>query len=593
MVDELRAEDAMESQNNQEVQETQAQNSEPEETMEEMMQQFDVMGDFHRGKIVEGTVVDTREDGWLVDVGYKCEGFLPRKEWTHRVLVEETPEPENGAKVTVQITNMTQGEEAQLGLSRWRCEFDERWNKLEEELEKSEMIPVNGIRKVKGGLIVSAFGIEGFIPISHLAEEGRGVNPGRLLEQTFPVKLIEKDRRKRRLVFSRRSLIEEEMNELRNAFYEQVHEGDVLEGDVSSITSFGVFVNLGAMEGLVHITELSWQRNAKAKDLVAKGDHIKVKVIGIDKDSNRISLSLKQTLTDPWDTVSERWQPGVTTEGTVTNLTEFGAFVEIEPGIEGLIHIGDLSWTRIKHPKEVLKKGQKIEVSILEVDTDRKRISLGYKQLNDPWKGVTEKYGKDQEIPVKVVRLADFGAFVELEEGIEGLIHISQLSQQRVENPREVLTEGQEVTARVLEVNPTERRIRLSLRPLGEEPVKRARDNEEGHAEKRDRDDRPRRRRDPKKEERQGSQLPQEEANVTIGDFLKQASAEAEAEAPKVEEPVKEEAPAEEAPVEEKPKAKRATKAKAKQEEAAEPEAEAPAEESAEPVAEENAPTEE
>ena len=302
MVDELHNEDVIETQ-------------EKEETMEEMMQQYDVMGDFHRGKVVEGTIVDTQEDGWLVDVGYKCEGFLPRKEWTHRVLVEETPEPQNGDKVRVQITNINQGEDAQLGLSRWRCEFDERWNKLEEEAENNETINVKGLRKVKGGLIVNCCGIEGFIPISHLTQEGRG---------------------KRRLVFSRRSLIEEELSKTRQAFYEQVHEGDVLEGDVSSITSFGVFVNLGAMEGLVHISELAWQRNAKAKDIVAKGDHVKVKVIGIDTENNRVSLSIRQTLDDPWNTVAERWTPGKTTEGTVTNLTDFGAFVEIEPGVEGV-----------------------------------------------------------------------------------------------------------------------------------------------------------------------------------------------------------------------------------------------------------------
>lgn len=526
MVDELHKEDGIET----------PETEEKEVTMEEAMQQYDAMGDFHRGKVVEGTVVDTKEDGWLVDVGFKCEGFLPKKEWSHKVLVEETPEPQNGDKVRVQVTNINQGEEAQLSLSRWRCEFDERWNKLEEEAEKNETIMVKGLRKVKGGLIVSCCGIEGFIPISHLTQEGHGVNPGKLLDQEFPVKLIEKDRRKRRLVFSRRSLIEEEMQGVRQAFYEQVHEGDVLEGDVSSITSFGVFVNLGAMEGLVHISELSWQRNAKAKDLVAKGDHVKVKVIGIDKENNRISLSIRQTLDDPWTTVAERWTPGKVTEGTVTNLTEFGAFVEIEPGVEGLIHIGDLSWTRIKHPKEVLKKGQKVEVSILEVDTDRKRISLGYKQLNDPWKDAAEKYQKGMEVPVKVVRIADFGAFVELEEGVEGLIHISQLSTQRVENPKEVLTEGQEVTARVLEVNPTERRIRLSLRPAQEEHARRApreegapannapREPRSSQPQQDRREERPRRRRpdgDRRRSESSNSQLPQEEMNFSIGDMLK------------------------------------------------------------------------
>ncbi|MEG1502204.1 MAG: S1 RNA-binding domain-containing protein [Synergistaceae bacterium] len=510
MVDELLKEDGIETQ---------------EETMEEMMQKFDVMGDFHRGKIIEGIIVDTREDGWLVDVGYKCEGFLPRKEWSHKVLLEDESEPTNGTKVKVQITNISQGEEAQLNLSRWRCEFDDRWNQLEEELAKNETVTIKGLRKVKGGLIVSCCGLEGFIPVSHLTEDGRTVNAGQLLDQSFQAKLIEKDRRKRRLVFSRRSIMEAELAELRNSFYEQVNVGDVLEGDVSSITSFGVFVNLGAMEGLVHISELSWQRNAKAKDIIAKGDHIQVKVIAIDKDKNKVSLSLKQTQEDPWNSVSERWEPGKKTEGVVTNLTDFGAFVEIEPGVEGLIHIGDLSWTRIKDPKEILKKGQKVEVSVIEVNTERKRISLGYKQLNDPWKDVADRYIKDAEVTVKVVRIADFGVFVELEQGVEGLIHISQLSQQRVEHPKEVLSEGQEITARVLEVNPSERRIRLTLRAKNEEPVKRTpKENSEvsknESANKRT-DDRPKRRRqDTERKKNETNQFPQEEANVTIGDFL-------------------------------------------------------------------------
>lgn len=500
---------------------------EPIETMEEMMQHIDDLGDFRRGKVVEGTIVDTRDDGWLVDVGYKCEGFLPRKEWSHRVLVEETEEPGDGAKVQVQITNIGQGEDAQLSLSRWRCEFDERWNKIEEDLADTDRIEVKGLRKVKGGLIVNCDGIEGFVPISHLGEEGRGVNPATLVEETFPVKLLEKDRRKRRLVFSRRSILEEEKAALREAFYAQVNEGDELEGVITSITTFGVFVNLGAMEGLVHVSELSWQRNVKPKDVATKGETVRVKVIGIDQERNRVSLSIKQTIPDPWDTVSERWSQGMIAEGTVTNLTDFGAFVEIEPGIEGLVHIGDLSWTRIKHPKEVLKRGEKVEVSVLNVDQDRKRISLGYKQLNDPWKNVSDKYERDQEVPVKVVRIADFGAFVEIEEGIEGLIHISQLSRERVEHPKDVLTEGQEVTARILEVNPTERRIRLSLRPAGEEYARRRpRDGEEQGGNRNFSEERPRRRRSEggrRDFARQNPQLPQEEVNVTIGDLLQHA----------------------------------------------------------------------
>ncbi len=280
---------------------------------------------------------------------------------------------------------------------------------------------MRGLRKVKGGLIVDCCGIEGFIPISHLAEEGRGVNPGRFVDEIFEVKLLEKDRKKRRLVFSRRSVLEEEMNYQRDGFYSQVEEGAVLEGTISSITSFGVFVSLGPVEGLVHISELSWQRNAKPKEIVKKGDSVKVKVIGIDRENNRISLSMKQVQADPWETVGERWGKDVLTTGVVTNLTDFGAFVEIEPGIEGLIHIGDLSWTRIKHPKEVLRKGETVDVRILDVDCERKRISLGYKQLHDPWNGVGERYAAGQDVEVKVVRLAEFGAFVELEKGVEGL----------------------------------------------------------------------------------------------------------------------------------------------------------------------------
>ncbi|MDR1966658.1 MAG: S1 RNA-binding domain-containing protein, partial [Synergistaceae bacterium] len=437
-----------------------------EETMESLMEQIGGLDDIHRGKMVEGVIVDSRDDGWLVDVGFKCEGFLPQKEWTHPVLVESAQEPALGRHVRVQVTNISQGEEAQLTLSRWRCEFDERWNRLEAELAKNDIVEVRGLRKVKGGLIVDCFELEGFIPISHLAEEGRGVNPGRLVDQTFPAKVIEHDRRKRRFVLSRRSILEEELGVEREKFYDSVHEGDVLEGEVSSITNFGVFVNLGAIEGLIHITELAWQRNAKAKDIVSKGDVVKVKVIGIDREKNRVSLSMRQTLPDPWESVGENWPKDTETEGTVTNLTDFGAFVEIEPGVEGLIHIGDLSWSRIKHPKEVLKRGQKVRVVVLDADTEHKRISLGFKQLNDPWRDIESRFAKDRDVPVKVIRLADFGAFVELEPGVEGLIHISQLSRARVEKPGDVLTVGQEVTARIMEVDPSTRRIRLSLKPL-------------------------------------------------------------------------------------------------------------------------------
>jgi small subunit ribosomal protein S1 len=476
------------------------------ESMESMLQNYEVE-EIHKGKVVKGTIVESNDDGWLVDVGYKCEGFLPSHEWTHRVLVEQSEKPSTGDEVEVQVINIRRGEESQLIVSRWRCEFDRRWSKLEELAASGEPLSVRGLRKVKGGLMVDCCSLEGFVPISHLAEEGRGVNPARFVEDVFDVKLLEKDKRKRRLVLSRRALLEEDLSSLREKFYESTAEGDVLEGTVSSITSFGAFVNIGCIDGLIHISELSWKRNAKPKDVLKKGDHVNVKVIGIDKENNRISLSLRQTQPDPWTLVNEKMKAGDQLEGVVTNVTDFGAFVEVMDGIEGLVHIGDMSWSRIKHPREVLKKGQKVDVVVLEVDGEKKRISLGYKQLHDPWKGIAEKYARGNDIQVKVVRLADFGAFVEVEQGVEGLIHISQLSTKRVETPKEVLEEGQEVTARVIEVNPSERRMRLSISALQEEEIRKKRDTD--------------RKRRPAPAQKQKPVSIEEDTSITIGDVLK------------------------------------------------------------------------
>ena len=488
---------------------------EPQETMESILEQYGEVEEIHRGKVVAGTVVNEVDGGWLVDVGYKCEGFLPTKEWSHRVLVEADDEPKVEEKIQVQVVSIRHGEEAQLHVSRWRCEFDRRWNELEEKLAQSEVMTVKGIRKVKGGLMVDCCGLEGFVPISHLAEEGRGVNPGKFVDEEFDVKLLEKDKRKHRLVFSRRLIVEETLAAERETFYSNVEEGSIIDGEVSSITSFGVFVNVGPIDGLVHMSELSWKRNIKPKEMVKKGDPVSVKVIGIDRENNRVSLSIKQTQEDPWTTASSRWSRNDRTKGLVTNVTEFGAFVEVEPGIEGLIHIGDLSWTRIKHPRDVLRKGQDVEVLVLDVDMEKKRMSLGYKQLNDPWDGIADRYSKGQDLTVKVVRLAEFGAFVEIEEGVEGLIHISQLSTKRVDKPGDVLTEGQEVLARVTEINPPERRMRLSISALEESSHDSPRHRDE------DRRGRARHERDDHDRLPQRNIANDGEANVTIGDFLR------------------------------------------------------------------------
>ncbi len=448
----------------------QAESHEPE-TMQEALDQYGDNVHLKRGETRTGTVISKTESGFLVDVGFKCEGFLPMREYTNHSLIEdEGTEPKPGDSIQVEIVSVRDGDDAQLLLSRWHIEFNKRWDALEAALKENPVIDVKGVSRVKGGLMVNAMGLEGFIPVSQLTLAGRGANPQNFVGQTLTVKVLDHDRRKHRLVFSRRVLLEEAENERKAKFYERVHEGDIVSGEVSSLTDFGVFVNLGEMDGLVHLTEITWKRSFKIKDMFKKGDKVTVKVIGIDREKDRISLSIKQVAGDPWDTVSERIHAGDVMKGTVTNLTDFGAFVELEPGIEGLVHVGDIAWARIKKPRDVLKRGQELEVLVLDVDLEKRRISLGYKQLNDPWHELDKKYLKGQDITVKVVRLADFGAFVEVEKDVEALIHISQLSRKRVEKPSDVLEVGQEVTARVLEVSPEQRRMRLSLSALEPEP---------------------------------------------------------------------------------------------------------------------------
>lgn len=490
---------------------------EKEESMEELIQQYDARMNFHRGSIVEGTVARPTDEGWLVDFGFKCEGLLSKNEWTLPVLVETAEEPNVGDKITVQIVSTGSGEEPQPLLSRARMELAKRWKALEDATEENPVINVKGLRSTKGGLVVDAFGLEAFIPISHVSLKGQGITPAKLVGDEFEAKLIEKDRRKRRLIFSRTALLEGEYVKLREEFFANTHEGDIVEGDVSSITDFGIFVNLKGVDGLVHATELGYKRGAKPKDLYKKGDHVSAKVLKINTETGKVSLSIKAILPDPWDGITDRFAAGTVFTGRVTSLTDFGAFVELEPGIEGLIHVGDLSWKRIKSPKDILQKGQEITAIVIDINTEKKRISLGYKQLNDPWKGIAEKYPKDSQVQVKIARIADFGAFAEIEEGIDGLIHISQISNEHVKHPGEVLKIGDEVTARVLEVNEEERRIRLSLKDPNDTRPNYDFDYDENENEPKQR---ARRSSKTRREQSPVDMIPQEEMNVSLGDLL-------------------------------------------------------------------------
>ena len=276
-----------------ENQENQVQPEEHEpETMQEALDQYGDNVHLRRGEIRTGTIISKSDAGFLVDIGFKCEGLLPMKEYTNHSLVESEEEPKPGDPIEVEVVSVRDGEEAQLLLSRWRHEFDKRWNELESKVAESKVMTVKGISRVKGGLMVEYCGLEGFIPISHLTMSGKGANPANYVGQNIKVKILDHDKRKHRLVFSRREMLEEAEAEKKAKFYARVHEGDIIEGEVSSLTDFGVFVNLGELDGLVHLTEITWKRTFKLKDMFKKGDKVTVKVTGIDTEKDRISLML-------------------------------------------------------------------------------------------------------------------------------------------------------------------------------------------------------------------------------------------------------------------------------------------------------------
>ena len=486
-------------------------------TMEELIKQYDAQVNFRRGSIVEGTVARPTDEGWLVDFGFKCEGLLPKNEWTQPGLVETIAEPNAGDKISAQLVSTGSGEEPQPLLSRARMEYAKRWRLLEEATEENAVLNVKGLRATKGGLVVNAFGLEGFIPVSHICLRGQGITPAKLVDTEFEAKLIEKDKRKHRLIFSRTALLEGEYTKLREEFFATAHEGDIVEGTVSSVADFGIFVNVKGVDGLVHATELSYRRGANPRELYKKGDQVTAKILRINTETGKVSLSIKATMPDPWGTIAERFAPGTVFTGRVTSITAFGAFVELEPGIEGLIHLGDLSWKRIKSPSEVVQKGQDITAIVIDINTESKRISLGYKQLNDPWKGIAEKYPKETAVEVKIARITDFGAFAEIEEGIDGLIHISQLSNEHIKHPSEVVKVGDTVKAWVLETNEDERRMRLTMKDPSDRNLNYDYDNDEGED---DRKQSPRRSRKPHREQSAVDFLPQEEMNVSLGDLL-------------------------------------------------------------------------
>jgi small subunit ribosomal protein S1 len=425
----------------------------------------DVMGDFREGEIVHAKVLRVTDSMVILEFGFKSEGAVPLDEFKDR----DTIEP--GQEVEVLLESL-EDDDGIVVLSKKKADFLRVWEKIREAHEADE--PVEGMlaRKIKGGVTVDIMGVDAFLPGSQIALR-RVPNIDDLLGQTFEFKIIKLNKRRRNIVVSRRVILEGERERKRETLVKELLVGQVREGVVKNITDFGAFIDLGGLDGLLHITDMSWGRVGHPSEVVDIGANLDVKVLDIDWDRARISLGLKQLLPYPWTDIDKKYPVGSRVRGKVVSITNYGAFIELEKGVEGLVHISEMSWTRnIRHPSKLVNIADEIEAVVLKVDMQDEKISLGMKQIEeDPWLALPAKYPTGTQLAGVVRNLTSFGAFVEIEAGIDGLVHVSDLSwTRRVEHPSEVIQKGDEVQVLVLDVDAEAKRISLGIKQLTDDP---------------------------------------------------------------------------------------------------------------------------
>jgi small subunit ribosomal protein S1 len=420
--------------------------------------------DFKEGSIVKGRVLEIRPREVLVDIGYKSEGVIPASEF------DDMTDVEVGDEVEVLLEKL-ENEDGMVVLSKEKAAHKQNWDKIVKVFEGDGLIKGKVKAVVKGGLTVN-IGVEAFLPGSQI-----DIVPPKDLQQfvgnTYDFKIVKINDERKNVVLSRREIIEQERAEKRARFLETVKLGDTVKGVVKNLTDFGAFIDLDGMDGLLHITDMTWGRLTHPSELLKIGQEIDVVVLDINKEKERVSLGLKQTQRNPWDKIEERFPVGATVHGKVTNLVPYGAFVEIEEGVEGLIHVSELSWTkRITRPSDVLSQGQQIEAVVLGVNKEEQKISLGVRQLEpNPWDAIEHKYVIGSRVKGKIRNMTAYGAFVELEEGIDGMIHVSDLSWTRkINHPSEVLKKNDEVEAIVLDIDKVNQRISLGVKQLDSDP---------------------------------------------------------------------------------------------------------------------------
>ncbi len=429
-----------------------------------------VAGDFGKeGEIVKGTIVAVQRDNVVIDIGGKSEGIIALSEF---VDAQGQTTVKAGDQVDVYIESR-ENDDGLVTLSKEKADKMKVWDEISAACERDELIEGTISQRVKGGLSVTIRGgVKAFLPGSQV--DLRPIrNLDKLIGQTYQFKVIKFNKKRGNIVLSRRVLLEKERDEQKTKTLETLEEGKVVRGVIKNITEYGAFVDLGGIDGLLHITDMSWGRVNHPSELFQMGDEVTVRVLKYNAETERVSLGLKQTQEDPWSHAEEAFPPGKKVHGKVQSITDYGAFIELEPGVEGLIHVSEMSWTKkVKHPSKVLEVGQEVECQVLEVDAKSKRISLGLKQLEpDPWTLFTEKYKPGDKIGGKVRSITDYGVFVGIEEGVDGMVHKSDISwTAKVNNPSDLYKKGDDVEAIILSINHDEKKVSLGVKQLWDDP---------------------------------------------------------------------------------------------------------------------------
>ena len=415
------------------------------------------------GEVVRGTVVGITERGVVIDFGYKSEGIVNPNEFMEdgKITVKR------GDEVDVLVKHMETGEGYPV-LSRADAVRLRAWDDLEKAYNDGSVIKGRVIERIKGGLRIDIDGIAAFLPGSQV--DVRPIrNLDSLRDKQIEAKVIKLNRKRSNVVLSRKAVLEERDAGRKDQTLNQIEEDIIVEGQIKNLTDYGAFVDLGGIDGLLHVTDMSWGRLQNPSELFKVGDTVQVKVLKFDRERERVSLGYKQLLPDPWETIEERFPPATRITGKIASVADYGAFVELEPGVEGLVHVSEMSWSkRIKHPSKIVSPGDTVEVEVLSVDPRARRVSLGMKQVQEnPWKTIGERYHVGDRVHGRVRNLTDFGAFIEIEDGVDGLVHVSDISwSRRVKHPGEVLKKGQQVDAVITTIDPENRRMSLSIKEL-------------------------------------------------------------------------------------------------------------------------------